>query len=114
MIRPNIASVHIDKGMYSKGPYFLHHSKMMLLGYKDKSMRVVVSTANLNQEDWKNRIQGVWISPKCHEIVSGATNGGESVTGFRSDLIRYLEVYQLPELEEWIGRIRRTNFEDVK
>lgn len=31
---------------------------MSLLGYKDGSMRVVVSTANLYEDDWENRTQG--------------------------------------------------------
>lgn len=39
-------------------PFATHHTKMMLLGYKDGSMRVVVSTANLYEDDWDNRTQG--------------------------------------------------------
>lgn len=39
-------------------PFATHHTKMMLLGYKDGSMRVVVSTANLYEDDWHNRTQG--------------------------------------------------------
>lgn len=31
---------------------------MMLLCYEDGSLRVVVSTANLYQDDWDNRTQG--------------------------------------------------------
>lgn len=39
-------------------PFATHHTKMMLFGYKDQSMRVVVSTANLYEADWHNRTQG--------------------------------------------------------
>lgn len=88
---------------------------MMLLGYKDGSMRVVVSTANLLEDDWHNRTQGLWISPKCAQMPDGAdTASFDSPTGFRDDLVRYLVHYNIPKLQPWIARIRRTNFMDVK
>lgn len=93
-----------------------HHSKVMLLGYKDGSMRVVVSTANLYEDDWRNRSQGIWISPRCYEVTgdSAHSSTGESVTGFRADLIRYLNTYRMPQLQEWTARIQRTDFSAIK
>lgn len=85
----------------------------MVLGYRDKSMRVVVSTANLYEKDWFDRSQAVWISPRCYEMEV-QDESGESVTGFRGDLVRYLNVYEKPELQAWIDRIRRTDFSAVK
>lgn len=41
-----------------KNGFGTHHTKMMLLGYRDGSMRVIVSTANLYAEDWRNHTQG--------------------------------------------------------
>lgn len=35
-----------------------HHTKIMILKYKDDGIRVVVSTANLYMDDWENRTQG--------------------------------------------------------
>ncbi|CAK9804694.1 Probable tyrosyl-DNA phosphodiesterase [Anthophora quadrimaculata] len=35
-----------------------HHTKIMILKYKDDGIRVVVSTANLYSDDWENRTQG--------------------------------------------------------
>jgi len=35
-----------------------HHSKIMILQYKDDGIRVIVSTANLYSDDWENRTQG--------------------------------------------------------
>lgn len=35
-----------------------HHTKVMILKYKDDGIRVVVSTANLYSDDWENRTQG--------------------------------------------------------
>lgn len=88
---------------------------MMLLGYKDGSMRVVVSTANLVEDDWHNRTQGLWISPKCEKLPEGAdTASGESRTEFKEDLLRYLVKYNIPSLQPWIVRIRRSDFSAVK
>lgn len=36
-----------------------HHTKVMILKYKDDGIRVVVSTANLYSCDWENRTQGL-------------------------------------------------------
>lgn len=55
--KPNIKSHFIRMG----NPFATHHTKMMLFGYKDQSMRVVVSTANLYEADWHNRTQGKFI-----------------------------------------------------
>lgn len=51
---PNIVAhlIETDNGFGS------HHTKMMLLAYTDGSMRVVVSTANLYEDDWRNHVQG--------------------------------------------------------
>lgn len=91
-----------------------HHTKMMLLGYKDDSMRVVVSTANLYEDDWHNRTQGLWMSDKLEAMPDAYdTAAGESVTGFRNDLLKYLTSYNNPKLQPWIVRVRKSNFKSV-
>jgi len=50
----NITMIHVD--MPSR--YGCHHSKIMILQYKDDGIRVVVSSANLYSDDWENRTQG--------------------------------------------------------
>lgn len=90
-----------------------HHPKLMLLFYKDKSMRVVVSTSNLYRGDWLNRVQGVWISDRLPALDDAASDG-ESVTQFRGELLKLLNFYQLPELEAAIQRIAATDFSSVK
>lgn len=91
-----------------------HHTKMMLLGYKDGSMRVVVSTANLYEDDWHNRVQGLWMSDKLEPMPDDYdTAAGESVTGFRNDLLKYLTSYNNPKLQPWIVRVRKSNFKSV-
>lgn len=109
--RPNITPIHI------KVPGFgIHHTKMMLLFYKDQSMRVVISTANLYEDDWVNRVQGLWISERLPELEGTQVNldVGESPTNFRADLQRYLIAYNQPKLQPIIARIRKLDFSSVK
>lgn len=94
-----------------KNRFGSHHSKIMLLGYKDGSMRVVISTANLYENDWDNRTQGLWMSEKLDAMPIGSNAmAGDSVTEFRRELLNYLTSYNLPLLRQWIERIRNTNF----
>ncbi|XP_011167132.1 probable tyrosyl-DNA phosphodiesterase isoform X1 [Solenopsis invicta] len=92
-----------------------HHTKIMILQYKDDGIRVVVSTANLYSDDWENRTQGLWISPHLPRLPESANpSDGESPTGFKKDLERYLNKYRFPDLTQWISAVRRANFSDVK
>lgn len=91
-----------------------HHTKMMILKYKNDGIRVVVSTANLYSYDWENRTQGLWISPHLPPLPNTSnTTEGESRTGFKKDLVRYLNTYRNPMLTEWISTVRRADFSDV-
>lgn len=108
---PNVTTVKVNIST----PYGCHHTKMMFFFYKDKSMRIVVSTANLYEDDWHNRVQGMWISDKLPSLPDGMShvNNGESPTGFREDLMRYLMAYNLPKLQPIIARVRTTDFSKV-
>lgn len=110
--KPNVTSIKVKL----PGPIGVHHTKMMLFFYKDNSMRIVVSTANLYEDDWHNRVQGLWISDKLPPLPEGTSHvtHGESVTGFREDLMRYLIAYDIGKLQPIIARIRRTDFSGVK
>lgn len=88
---------------------------MMIFAYKDGSMRIVISTANLYPEDWNNRVQGIWISPRCEQLPQKADRMlGESPTEFRKSLNLLLNWYKNPNLQTWIKRINRTNFSNIK
>lgn len=89
-----------------------HHAKVMLLFYKDKSMRVVISTANLYKDDWDNRVQGVWISDRLPAVSDESV--GESATNFRQDLVRFLINYKNAKIDEYIDRVKKSNFSSVK
>lgn len=78
-------------------------------------MRLVISTANLYEDDWENRTQGLWMSPRLPPLPQNAdTAAGDSCTKFRHDFILYLSMYKLPQLETYINRIKRTDFSAIK
>lgn len=109
--KPQVTAI----GVKMPTPFATSHTKMMLLAYKDGSMRVVISTANLYEDDWHNRTQGVWISPKLPELPEDANTGaGESQTGFKQDLMLYLVEYKISQLQPWIARIRKSDFSAIK
>ncbi|XP_052890369.1 probable tyrosyl-DNA phosphodiesterase [Anopheles moucheti] len=109
--KPNVTALKVE----IKTPFGVHHTKMGLYGYRDGSMRVVISTANLYENDWYNRIQGLWISPRLPAVPEGSdTTYGESRTEFRTSLLNYLDAYKLHQLQPWMERIRKTDFSDVK
>lgn len=110
--RPNVTSVKVN----IPTPFGVHHTKMMLLFYKDRTMRIVVSTANLYEDDWDNRTQGLWISDAIPALPEGVsfTNRGESVSSFRQDLLRYLAHYNIPKLQPVVAKIREYDFSAIK
>ncbi|XP_077278331.1 tyrosyl-DNA phosphodiesterase glaikit [Temnothorax americanus] len=106
----NITMIEVD--MPTK--FSCHHTKIMILQYKDDGIRVIVSTANLYSDDWENRTQGLWISPHLPLLPESANpSDGESPTGFKKDLERYLNKYRHPALTQWIWAVRRADFSDV-
>lgn len=96
----------------SKFPFGKHHTKMMIFVYDDESVRVVVSTANLIGSDWENRTQGLWIGPRCPKITN--SSDGDSATGFKTDLLRYLRHYSLSPMKEYVRAVEACDFSTVK
>ncbi|KAK3850056.1 hypothetical protein Pcinc_043216 [Petrolisthes cinctipes] len=91
--------------------YGTHHTKMMLLQYKD-GLRVVVHTANLVPDDWYEKTQGYWVSPLFPELENDKSSvlDGESPTRFKRDLVEYLQAYKAPDLTRWSHLIKRYDF----
>ncbi|XP_041968692.1 probable tyrosyl-DNA phosphodiesterase [Aricia agestis] len=108
--KPNVQAHHVTMAT----PFGKHHTKMMILCYEDGSLRVVISTANLYLDDWENRTQGLWFSPRCPELAAGAAaDAGESPTRFKRDLLRYLHHYRAPHLSYYVDRVKRCDFSRV-
>ncbi|KYN10018.1 PREDICTED: probable tyrosyl-DNA phosphodiesterase isoform X1 [Trachymyrmex cornetzi] len=104
----NITIIKVDGQEFSS-----HHTNIMILQYKN-GIRVIVSTAGLYSADWENRTQGLWISPHLPYLPESAhPSDGESSTGFKKDLERYLSKYDQPVLTQWICVVRRIDFSDV-
>lgn len=56
----------------------------------------------------------MWISPHLPQLPKSANSSdGESPTGFKKDLQRYLSKYQNPALAQWIRVVRRADFSNV-
>ncbi|XP_030071130.1 tyrosyl-DNA phosphodiesterase 1 [Microcaecilia unicolor] len=95
-------------------PYGTHHTKMMILLYKE-GLRVVIHTSNLIREDWHQKTQGIWLSPLFSKLPKSAPDSaGESVTNFKSDLMDYLTSYHSPTLKEWVEIIREHDLSATK
>lgn len=90
-----------------------HHTKMMLLLYDD-GLRVVIHTANLVDNDWDQKTQGVWISPLFPKLAAKGIETGDSSTNFKRDLIEYLSAYRQRSLEEWISIVRQSDMSSAK
>jgi len=114
---PDLASSNLASNIRAvrvkpKYPYGTHHTKMMVLMYDDGSVRVVVHTANLVPDDWHNRTQGVWVSDKCPKL--GEDEGsGESPTGFKASLLRYLKFYEVSVLQQFISAIQACDMSHI-
>jgi len=94
-----------------KYPYGTHHTKMMVMSYKCGGVRVVVHTANLVGSDWQNRTQGLWVSPLCPKLKPGQE--GESTTGFKSALLRYLKFYEVTAVHQFISAIETADMSAI-
>jgi hypothetical protein len=53
------------------------------------------------------------MSPACPEI-SDPKNSGESPSGFKASLTAYLSAYAIPELKEWLDRVKKTDFSEIR
>ncbi|XP_032673346.1 probable tyrosyl-DNA phosphodiesterase isoform X2 [Odontomachus brunneus] len=106
----NITMIQVDM----PSAFGCHHTKIMVLQYKDNGIRVVVSTANLYSDDWENRTQGLWISPHLPLLPESANStDGESPTNFKKDFERYLSKYRHPALTQWMWAVRKADFSAV-
>lgn len=57
----------------------------------------------------------VWVSPKCPLLPADKPDSdGSGPTDFKGSLQTYLKSYNIPCLNEWIERVKRADFRDVK
>ncbi|KAK7582630.1 hypothetical protein V9T40_014075 [Parthenolecanium corni] len=108
---PNVTAHFIKPSAFGS-----HHTKMMILSYQDKSIRVVVTTGNLIEFDWENTTQGLWVSPRLQfiETKSEEPCQFDSETNFKRDLLQYLRNYNLPIMDPWIEKVENADFREIK
>jgi len=90
-------------------PYGTHHTKMMLLQYHH-GLRIVIGTANLVESDWKQKTQGLWISPV---FPLSSSKSHTPSCDFQQDLILYLEMYKRKVFSSWIDLIKQCDMKSA-
>lgn len=86
------------------------HSKVSMFAYADGSLRVVVMSANLCEDNWTKLTQGIWVSPKFPLLAKDNVSDGNSKTDFKIDILRYLRSFNQPLLSQWIEKIEKVDF----
>lgn len=92
-------------------PYGTHHTKMMFLLY-EHGCRVVIHTANLIQQDWYQKTQGIWLSPLFKEKSSEELD--DENDQFKNDLFEYISAYNNTKLSRWIEKLRCFDMTDAR
>uniref|UniRef100_A0A0P4WF54 PBZ-type domain-containing protein n=2 Tax=Scylla olivacea TaxID=85551 RepID=A0A0P4WF54_SCYOL len=95
--------------------YGRHHTKAMLLLY-ETGLRIVIHTSNLLSNDCFEKTQGYWVSPVFRRLENGeaGVSKGESPTGFKKDLVEYLEAYQSTHLQHWVDLVEMHDFSECR
>eukprot|EP00977_Amphora_coffeiformis_P026032 scaffold23831_cov180-Amphora_coffeaeformis.AAC.2 len=78
-------------------PYGVHHTKMFLIGFSNKNVRVVVHTANLRYSDIHLKSQGLYLQDfplKSDEVK-------KETCVFENTLLDYLDTYRYTEPRVW-------------
>ncbi|KAF9153538.1 hypothetical protein BG015_003174 [Linnemannia schmuckeri] len=86
-----------------------HHTKAMILFYRDGTMQLVIHTANMIERDWRNKTQGVFRTGRLYKKPG---NTGLSTCAFERDLLEYLDRYF--EHEQVTSRVRQYDFSKIK
>ncbi|KAK2746653.1 hypothetical protein FQN57_002997 [Myotisia sp. PD_48] len=104
---------------YMPEPFGTHHSKMMVLVRHDDLAQVIIHTANMIAQDWRNMCQAVWLSPllpllplEAEDIVQTSAFG--SGARFQRDLLAYLKAYKNKKIGLLISQLSRYDFSAIK
>jgi hypothetical protein len=80
-------------------PYGTQHGKLYLI-YFENSLRVVVTTANLTKDDWKQKLQGTWVQefPKKKQKIA-ANDFEQTLVDYLRKLQMFEEAYLVKEFD---------------
>ncbi|KAI8349827.1 tyrosyl-DNA phosphodiesterase I [Mortierella sp. GBAus27b] len=83
---PNITLHHVPVPGYGT-----HHTKAMILLYRDDTMQFVVHTANMIERDWSNKTQAVFSTGRLKKKSSTSIH---ETCAFERELLDYLQHYK--------------------
>ncbi|KAF9932133.1 hypothetical protein FBU30_008820 [Linnemannia zychae] len=86
-----------------------HHTKAMILFYRDGTMQLVIHTANMIERDWRNKTQGVF---RTGRLTNKLEATGISSCAFERDLLEYLSRYS--RHEKITSKVRQYDFSKIK
>ena len=78
-------------------PYGVHHTKMFLIGFSNKTVRVVVTTANLRYNDICVKSQGLYLE----DFPLKSEESKKDTCAFENTLLDYLDTYRYTEPRVW-------------
>ena len=100
--------------------YGCHHTKCMVLFRRDDLAQVIVHTANMIEQDWRNLTQGVWLSPllvrQAHcplEETSSSLPAIGTGVRFKRDFMAYLRHYD-NRTTNLVSQLEQYNFASVR
>lgn len=101
-------------------PFGTHHSKMMILFRHDDLAQVVIHTANMIEQDWRNLTQGLWCSPLLPLLPPSPTSHSPQTQApigsglrFKHDLLRYLRAYS-GRTRALVNRLEKYDFGSIR
>lgn len=56
----------------------------------------------------------IWVSPRFPLKSDNSKSDGDSKTGFKKDILRYLHSYNVPLLNQWIQKIIKADLSEAK
>ncbi|KAF9428312.1 hypothetical protein BGZ94_002819 [Podila epigama] len=86
-----------------------HHTKAMLLFYRDNTMQFALHTANMIERDWRNKTQGVFTTGRLSKKIAPT---GLATCAFERDLQEYMQRYK--HHQEISSRISQFDFRGVQ
>lgn len=89
--------------------YASHHSKMMVNFYEDKTVEIVIMSANLTAMDYSGLTQGIWRSGRLKKHLTKTSHGKR----FRRDLCNYLKKYGLSVIRDLADQLHNYDFSNV-
>ncbi len=96
-----------------KNKYGTHHSKLMILKYKNHKRKIIITTVNLIPFDWGGLTQGIWKSPFLL-LKKNLNDLSNHNCQFENDFLEYLKNYKLIGLKNLINDLEKYDFSNVK